>query len=351
MFRRKPNELVGLDIGSSAIRLVELKKKSADYELVSVAIEDLARDTVVDGAVMDTDAATSVIEKIFAGQKTKGRNVAMAVSGHSVIVKRISVPAGTGEELQNVLAYEAQQHVPFDLAEVSLSYHVLGTNEASNAMDVVLVAAKRDKIMNRASVASQAGATPVVMDIDAFALQNAYELNYQPGPDHTSALLNIGASMMNINIVRGGVPLFTRDVTVGGDQYTHTLQKELDLSFEDAEKLKLGKGSSPEQLEARVQHLHAVSEIVLLEIHKTFDFFHQTAPAETIHDIYIAGGTARTEGLKELLGAQFNVPVEIMNPFRKVAVNPGRFDSAFISEIAPRMSVAVGLALRSFDLA
>ncbi len=349
MFRRKSSDLVGLDIGSSSIKLVELKKNSSGYELASVAIEDLGQDTVVDGAIMDANAAASAIERIFAGQKTKSRKVAMAVSGHSVIVKRVSVPAANDEELHNALAYEAQQHVPFDLADVSLSYHVLGRSQTSNGTDVIMVAAKQEKILNHTNVASQAGATPVVMDIDAFALQNAYELNYQPEPDHTSALLNIGASMMNINIVRGSVPLFTRDVTVGGNQYTHTLQKELDLSFEDAERLKLGKGGSPEQSEARSEHLRTVSEIMLLEIQKTFDFFRQTAPAETIHEIVVAGGTAKTEGLKELLGAEFNVPVEIMDPFRKVTVNPDKFDSAFVSEVAPRMSVAVGLALRSFD--
>jgi type IV pilus assembly protein PilM len=349
MFGRKSKGLVGLDIGSSSIKLVELKKKSTDYELLGVAVEDLGQDTVVDGAIMDANAAALAIERIFAGQKTKNRDVAMAVSGHSVIVKRISAPAATEEELHNVLAYEAQQHVPFDLEDVSLSYHVLGRNQAGNAMDVVLVAAKREKVLNHTSVASQAGATPVVMDIDAFALQNAYELNYQPVPDHTSALLNIGASMMNINIVRGGVPLFTRDVTVGGNQYTHTLQKELDLSFEDAEKLKLGKSNTPEQSEGLNQYLRSVSEILLLEIQKTFDFFRQTAPTETIHDIYIAGGTAKTEGLKGLLETEFNIPVEVMDPFRKVAVNSAKFDHAFIAEVAPRMSVAVGLALRSFD--
>jgi type IV pilus assembly protein PilM len=351
MFGRKSKGLVGLDIGSSSIKLIELKKKSSNYELVGAAIEDLGQDTVVDGAIMDANAAALAIERIFAGQKTKAREVAMGVSGHSVIVKRISAPAATEDQLQNVLAYETQQHVPFDLEEVSLSYHVLGRNQAGNAMDVVLVAAKKEKILNHTSVASQAGATPVVMDVDAFALQNAFELNYQPEADHTSALLNIGASMMNINIVRGGAPLFTRDVTVGGNQYTHTLQKELDLSFEDAEKLKMGKGGTPDQSEALSQHLRSVSEILLLEIQKTFDFFRQTSPTETIHDIYIAGGTAKTEGLKGLLGAEFNIPVEIMDPFRKVAVNPDKFDSAFIAEVASRMSVAVGLALRSFDQA
>lgn len=347
--RRKSNGTVGLDLGSSSIKLVELRKKSSGFELVDFGIEDLGQDTVVDGAIMDAHAAAAAIDRILSKQKTKNCNVAMAVSGHSVIVKKISVPVDSEADFYTAATREAQQHVPFDLAEVSLSYHLLGPNPSGHAMDAILVAAKNEKILNHTNAATQAGATPVVMDIDAFALQNAYEANYGPGPDRTSALLNIGAGMMNINIVRGGIPLFTRDVTVGGNQYTHTLQKELDLSFEDAEKLKIAKSGSSEHLETRSRHLRSVSEIVLLEIQKTLDFFRQTSPGETIHDIYVAGGTARTEGLRELLEAEFNLPVEIMNPFRKVAVNADKFDSAFVAEVAPRMSVAVGLALRSFD--
>ncbi len=349
--RRKSKELVGLDLGSSSIKLVELRKRSSGFELSSIGMETLGQDTVVDGAIMDANAAATAIDRVFSGQKTKSRNVAMAVSGHSVIVKKISVQADSEAEFYTHAAHDAQQHVPFDLAEVSLSYHLLGHNPAGQAMDAILVAAKNEKILNHTNAASQAGATPLVMDIDAFALQNAYEANYGPGDDHTSALLNIGASMMNINIVRGGVPLFTRDVSVGGNQYTHTLQKELDLSFEDAEKLKIANAGSPEHIEARSRHLRSVSEILLLEIQKTLDFFRQTSPGETIHDIYLAGGTARTEGLKELLEGEFNLPVEIMDPFRKVSVDANKFDSAFIAEVAPRMSVAVGLAMRSFDLA
>jgi type IV pilus assembly protein PilM len=216
-------------------------------------------------------------------------------------------------------------------------------------MEVMLVAVKREKILNHTNVLSQAGKTPLVVDIDAFALQNAFELNYEPPPDVTAALLNIGASIMNINIVRGGVPLFTRDVSVGGNQYTDTLQKELDLSFDDAEKLKQGQEIPNVSPETRTAHIRSVSEILLLEIQKTLDFFRQSTATENIQQIYMAGGTARIEGLVDMLKEEFNLPVEIMNPFLRVSVDAAKFDTAYLDEIGPRMAVAVGLALRSFD--
>jgi type IV pilus assembly protein PilM len=345
----KTKGLVGLDIGSSAVKAVELKKKGAGYELVNLGMESLGQDTVVDGAIMDSFTVANAIEKIFGENKIKTKNVATAVSGHSVIVKKIGVNAPTEEEVAAAIPYEAQQYIPFDMADVNLSYEVLGPAMTGPGYDVMLVAVKRDKILNHTNVLSQAGKVPIVVDIDAFAMQNAFEVNYDPPPDRMIALLNIGASIMNINILRGGVPLFTRDVSVGGNQYTDTLQKELDLSFEDAERLKQGKEVSTVSPETRTPHIRSVSEILLLEVQKTFDFFRQTTTAENIQQIYAGGGTARIEGLVDLLKEEFNIPVEILNPFQRVEVNPSRFDSSYIEDIAPRMSVAVGLALRSFD--
>lgn len=348
---KKPKGLVGLDIGSSSVKAVELKKTAASHELMNLAITGLSPDTVVDGAIMDANSVSSAIETMFRENKIAATNVATSISGHSVIVKKVTVPAATQQELSTAIPYEAQQHIPFDMADVNLSYQVLGPAPADNALDVILVAVRREKILNYTNVVSQAGKAATIVDIDAFALQNAFELNYEPPSDVTFALLNIGASMMNINIVRGGVPLFTRDVSVGGNQYTDTLRKELDLSLDDAEKLKIGHRVANLQPEARTAHIRSVSEILLLEIQKTFDFFRQTSPAENIHHIYVAGGTARIEGLLELLAAEFKVPVQILNPFRKVSINADRFDPDYVTEVAPRMTVAVGLALRSFDAA
>ena len=345
----KAKGLVGLDIGSTSVKAVELKKKGQGYELVNLGMEPLGQDVVVDGAIMDALSVSSAIEKIFTENNIKTRDVATSVSGHSVIVKRISVNAASDEELYNAIPYEAQQHIPFDMADVNLSYQPLGAAGEAPTRDVMLVAAKREKILNQTNVLSQSNKVPRVVDYDGFAVSNAFEVNYDVPPDQMAALLNIGASIMNIVIGRPGTPLFTRDVSVGGNQYTDTLQKELDLPYEEAEKLKQGGEMPNVSAELKAQHLRSVTEILMLEIQKTFDFFRQTTSTELIQRIYVSGGTARIEGLIDQLKEEFNIPVEIINPFQKLSVDPKKFDSNYINDVAPRMSVAVGLALRSFD--
>jgi type IV pilus assembly protein PilM len=343
----KQKAVIGLDIGSSSIKAVELRGSKQGYELVSFGLEPLAQDTVVDGAIMDAPLVAGAITNIFEQQKIKTKNVATAVSGHSVIVKRVTLPAMTEEELYDRIQSEASQHIPFDIADVNLDYQLL--ESVDTQMEVLLVAVKKDKILNHTNVLAQAGKAPTVVDIDAFALQNCFEMNYDPEPSQTVALLNMGASVMNINIVRGGVPLFTRDVSVGGNQYTDALQKELDLSFEDAERLKKGENIAGVADDHRATILRSVSDILILEIQKTFDFFRATASGENIQRIYLAGGTARVPGLMDLLREEFAMPVEEIYPFRKIVINPGRHNEDQIRELAPRLAIAVGLALRSFD--
>ena len=343
----KSKQLVGLDIGSSSVKAVELKAGRTGYELVSFGLEPLAQDTVVDGAIMDAPQVAAAISKVFEQQKIKTKNVATSVSGHSVIVKRVTLPLMTEEELYDRIPSEASQHIPFDIADVNLSYQLLESMDSQ--MDVLLVAAKKDKILNHTNVLAQAGKTPVVVDIDAFALQNSFEVNYEPDAGQTVALLNVGASVMNINIIRGGVPLFTRDVSVGGNQYTDALQKELDLNFDDAERLKKGETLASVSEDQRAQILRSVSDILTLEIQKTFDFFRATASGENIQRIVMAGGTARVPGLIDLLREEFAMPVEELYPFRKIVPSPSRHSEEQIREMAPRLAIAVGLALRSFD--
>ena len=196
-----------------------------------------------------------------------------------------------------------------------LDYQILSEDASSPQMDVLLVAVKKDKILNYTNVLNMAGKTPAVVDIDAFALQNCYEYNYEPAPNTTVALLNIGASVMNINIVKGSKPLFTRDVSVGGHQYTDSLQKELDLSFDDAESLKLGQKVGTVSEDAKAPILQQVTEIIVLEIQKTFDFFRATAAGEHIERIYLAGGSSKVTGLMEALRQEFSLPVESSPPF------------------------------------
>src|SRR5439155_1730348 len=295
---KKSKQIVGLDIGSSSIKAVELKATKAGYELVSFGMESLAPDTVVDGAIMDAPQVANAISKIFDAERIKTKNVATSVSGHPVMCKRMPLPLMTEEDLYDRIPSEASQHIPYDIADVNLSYQLLESMDSQ--MDVLLVAVKKDKILNHTNVLAQAGKTPTIVDIDAFALQNCFEVNYEPDSAQTVALLNIGASVMNINIVRGGIPLFTRDVSVGGNQYTDALQKELDLSFEDAERLKKGDTLPSVTDDQRQQILRSVSDILTLEIQKTFDFFRATASGENIQRIVAAGGTARVKAVLQL---------------------------------------------------
>jgi len=253
------------------------------------------------------------------------------------------------QELAETIEKEAAQHIPFDLSDVSLDYQILSEEAGSPQMDVLLVAVKKDKILNYTNVLSMAGKTPAIVDIDALALQNCYEYNYEPSPNQVVALLNLGASVMNINIVKGTTPLFPRDVSVGGHQYTDSLQKELDLNFEDAEALKLGRKVGTVSEDAKTPILQQVTEIIVLEIQKTFDFFRASAAGEHIEKILVAGGSSKVPGLLEALRQEFSMPVEILNPFQKIAPPASGSGMELIEGNAGQLAVAVGLALRSFE--
>jgi type IV pilus assembly protein PilM len=340
--------VVGLDIGSSSIKAIELKKAKGQIEVTNIGFEPLASDIVVDSMIVDSGSVSSAISKIFTEQAMKSKMVATSVSGHSVIVKKISIPTMSEQELAEHIGTEAAQHIPFDIADVNIDFQILSDDLSGPQMDVLLVAVKKDKILNYTNVLSLAGKSPAIVDIDAFALQNCYEYNYDPAPGATVALLNLGASVMNINIVKGTTPLFTRDVSVGGNQYTDSLQKELDLSFDDAEALKLGRQVGTVSADAKAPILQQVTEIIVLEIQKTFDFFRATAPGEHIERIYLAGGSSKVPGLIESLRQEFSIPVELLNPFQRVALPLGQTVS-LVDQNAGQLAVAVGLALRSFE--
>ncbi len=349
-FFKKSKPLVGLDIGSSAVKAAELTKSKKGYQLTGFAYETLVPDAVVDGAIMDAPAVAESIKKSFTAAKFKPKGVATGVSGHSVIVKRVVVPAVTEEEVETSIQIDAEQYIPFEIAEVNLDFQVVGPGTTSGdepGFEVVLVAAKKDKIQNHTNVISLAGRTPEVVDIDAFALQNVFEANYSVDPSATVALLNIGASLMNINITKGGMPLFIRDVSVGGNQYTDILQKELQLNFQEAEDLKLGKSGGTEA-EMVQPLLESITDMLIMEVQKTFDFFRETYPSETITQVLISGGTSHMIGLADKIQETFTYPTEVLDPFKSITIGP-KVDAAKITSLGPALAVAVGLALRGFD--
>jgi type IV pilus assembly protein PilM len=350
MWKRGKKSMVGVDIGSSSVKAVELQGKNGDFQLVSLGYEGLQPDSVVDGQIMELNAVSSAIGNIFNEHKIKSSKVAAGVNGHSVIVKNIVLPQMSEEELQESFAWHAEEHIPFDISDVNLDYHV--TDSTQDAIHVLLAACKRDKVANLKQAIQLAGKQPAVIDVDAFALQNCYELNYDPQPGQVVALLNIGASTTNINILSGNRSVFTRDATFGGNQYTSLLQKELGLTFEQAEQVKRGM-PLPESIEHRdiAPILDTVSDILALEIQKTMDFYRATVEdgEEAVQQILVSGGGSKLKGLIEFLSTRFEITVEVFDPFRKIRVDARGFDPDYMREVVPEMAIAVGLALRGVD--
>ncbi len=345
--KTKPKSLVGVDIGSSAVKVASLKKTGTQYRLDSLGKAHLPVDTIVDGSIISKIPLAEAIDRIFKEKKIRNSKVATSISGHSVIVKKVALPVMTEEELAQSIQWEAEQYIPFDLAEVNVDYQVLESEPGTQKLQVILVAAKKEKIADYTSVVSMAGKIPTVVDIDAFALQNVYEINYNPEPDTVAALLDLGASSTNINIIRGTDFLFTRDIAIGGNQYTEFLQEELGISYEEAERYKLGLEVPAESVEQVESVLNSVSENLLLEVEKTLDYFKTTTYAEDIQQMLLSGGASKTRGLRESLADKFQFPVEFLDPFKKI----GGVESHLMGEESESArtdyAIAVGLALRT----
>jgi type IV pilus assembly protein PilM len=343
----KTKSVVGLDIGSSAVKAIELKASGKTYKVAAFASEPVPPDSIVDGAIIDGTAVADAIRRVFEHKAFKTKDVAASLSGNAVIVKKISLPVMTEAELAQSINWEAEQYIPFDIQDVNLDYQILDAGaDGKGTMDVLLVAAKKEKIAEYTGVISQSGRTPVVVDVDAFALQNAYEANYGLEKDQVVVLLNAGASAININILTGDQSVFTRDISMGGNAYTEALQKELGLAFESAEQVKKGlpvEGVTPEDVRPV---LHAMTENVLLEVQKTFDFFKATASSDRIDRIVVSGGASRVDGFTPALQERFGAPVETFDPFRKISFEPQKFGVSDVENVLPTAAVAVGLALR-----
>ena len=339
---------VGLDIGSASVKLVQLKEKRSGFALVAFGTAPLPPEAIVDGALMNSAAIVQAIQELVAQQRVKAKEVAIGVRGHSVIIKKISMPAMSQEELDDRIQWEAEQYIPFDVKDVNIDTQILTPEgDAAGQMDVLLVAAKKDMINDYTSVCAEAGLTATVVDVDAFAVQNAFEASYDASAD-TVVLVNVGAAVSNINVVSRGVTTFTRDITMGGNAFTEEIQKQLNISYDEAEALKLGgQGDSdavvPQEVERVIQ---AVADQMGGEIQRSLDFYASTAADGKITRAYLSGGTARVPALQRVVEARTGVDVEILNPFKNVEVDHGKFDPALIVAAAPSAAVGVGLALR-----
>jgi type IV pilus assembly protein PilM len=346
MFSRSKS-VVGLDIGSSAVKLVELKeRKGGEYQLQRLGIEALSPEAIVDGSIMDSALVVDAIQKLGRETGSKGGSYATSLSGHSVIIKKIQVPAMNEDELTESLQWEAEQYIPFDINDVRLDYVVLDPEAGPGEMEVLLVAVKRDKVNDYVSVITQSGRSAALVDVDAFAVQNAYEANYDLSLDRVVALINMGSSVTNINVLARGGTVFWRDLSFGGNQFTEALQREFGLSYEQAEALKRGDVVDGHSLDEARSVLDGVSAEMAAEIEKTFEFFAATSSEGSVEELVLSGGCALTPNLPQVLQERFGVPTELMNPLRNVDYRNSGFDEEWLVAVAPTLAVAVGLAIR-----
>jgi type IV pilus assembly protein PilM len=340
---------VGLDIGSNSVKLVQLKERKGGFSLSAWGQAPLPPEAIVDGALMNSSAIVDAVRQLVADQRIKTKEVAIGVRGHSVIIKKIQLPRMSQEELDESIQWEAEQYIPFDVKDVNIDTQILTpAGDAAGQMDVLLVAAKKDMINDYTSVCAEAGLTVTVVDVDAFAVQNAYEANYEPAPGETVVLINVGAAVSNINIIANGITTFTRDITMGGNAFTEEIQKQLNISYDEAEALKVGgQGETdavvPQEVERVIQ---GVADQTAGEIQRSLDFYAATAADNRIARVFLSGGTARIPALFKVIEARAGVPVDLLNPFKAIDIDHKRFDAAAVQNAAAAAAVAVGLALR-----
>lgn len=359
----KKNQLVGLDIGSSSIKLVEIDDSKKGKILKNFGIIGLPHNAVVEGSIKELEIVSSAIVNLFKNLKVKNRNVATSISGYSVIVKKITINRTEESELESTIQEEAEQYIPFDINDVNLDYEILVSKkeesetgekegkegveeERSNAMDVMLVAAKKDIVDDYVSLLNLAKLNPVVLDVDAFAIQNAFEIS-EEDTSGCYAIVNVGAEELGINAIKDGISIFTRDSSYGGSNITEDIMSKLELSYEEAEKIKLG-GIDTSKVKQELEEVFtsAVSSWVQ-EIKRALDFVATTYPDENIEKLFVCGGACRIPGFQKYLEMETDIPVVELNPFANLIINKKIFDPKYLSYMAPQAAVAVGLALRS----
>lgn len=347
------HSLVGLDIGSSSVKVCQLKESKRGFALQSFGMIPLPPEAIVDGSIMNATAVVDAIRELVQSQRIKAKEAAVSVSGHSVILRKINLPVMTREELDESIQWEAEQYIPFDINDVNIDVAILNEHNDQGQMDVLLVAAKKDMTNDYTSVVREAGLAATVVDVDAFAIQNAFEVNYDATPGETVALINVGASVVNINVLSSGVSAFTRDIAQGGNQYTDEIQKQLNVSYDEAEALKIGGGGAdsdsvvPQEVERVMQQ---VSETIANDVQRSLDFYGATAADATIHKIFLSGGCAKVPALARAIEAKTGVPVEEIDPFRQVDIGARGLDPGFLRMQAPLATVSLGLALRVSDV-
>lgn len=347
-FARK-RDAVAFDIGSNSIKLVQMNQTKKGWELIKMGMAELPPEAIVDGSIIDSMTVTNTLKELVKEHGVKVKDAVSSLTGHSVIIKKVSFPAMTEDELADSIQWEAEQYIPFPIADVNIDFQILGADtDGRGQMDVMLVAVKKDVINDYTNVIKEAGLNPVVIDVDSFALENMMEINYPVTPGENIAMVNIGASITSISVIMGGLTIFTRSIPMGGNQFTEELQRQLNVSFKDAEDMKLGRKEGEHDPEQLALSIDSVSTNLTFEVKRSLDFFLGGAQGSYVTKIYLSGGGSKVSGLQNLMQEKTSIPIEIVNPFKGVEAGSRHFDKERLKEASSFFGVAVGLATRRF---
>jgi len=342
LFGRKRTS-IGLDIGSGFVKVVEVDHSGDQPEVTRVAMRALLPDAIVEGEIMDYGLVSDAVMGLFQEIGLKGAEVITAVGGHDVIIKKIEMDRMKESDAREVIRWEAEQHVPFDIKSVELDFQILNPHDDGLQMEVLLVAAKRELVDNKVGLLQDAGVNPIIIDVDAFALHNAFEHNYPDSQDGIIALVNVGHETTNVNILENGVPILTRDIPFGSRKIREDLQRERGLTAEQAEDVVQGR----ETVENLEQFVDASADEVAVGIERASAFLMTREDGETIGRIFLSGGGARIPGMVAALARRMNVETQLVNPFERVPVRPGAAGDISLEEAAPMLLLPLGLALRA----
>ena len=348
-FFSKNDLIVGVDIGSHAIKVCQFKRSGKGYSILALGSVVLPEGAVDDGTLNEPEIVGEAIANLFKNLKIKNRKVGFSISGYSVIVKKVNLAVMEESELEEHIMEEAEQYIPFDIEDVYLDFQDLKTNTGDNdRTDVMLVAAKKEIVDDYLEMLQGLKLKPVIVDVDGFALENTYEFNYQSSEN--IALVDIGASKMNINILSNGISVVARDIIVGSRQLTEQIQNVFDLDFDEAEALKIGYIAADEKQQEIEEIFTSTCTQWVLEIKKAIDLYHSNHPDQLFTKLILSGGGSKVNGLTDFLAKETELPVELFNPFTKISYNKKKIDRNYLENIAPEMAIATGIALRSSSI-
>ncbi len=349
MLFSKKKHLVGLDIGSRTIKAAEVTgmKKGGNLFLKKLGMIEIPHGAIEEGVIKSPEEVSDAIKRLFKAYNIKEQNVSVSIGGYSVIVKKINVQSMSEEQLQETIHFEAEQYIPFDISDVNLDFQILGENENSSQMSVLLVAAKKEMVDSYVNLVQMAGLNPCIIDVDSFALQNIYEHNYEPESDNV-ALIDIGATKTSLNILKGTDSVFMRDVSLGCGQVNQKIASSIDCTMEEAEQIKFSKNSDRLPPEDFGEIVNSVVADWCTEIQRALDFFYSTYPEDQIKTIYLSGGGGNIKEFRQLLATETSVKVETIDPFKSFTADD-KIDSAFLKQVGPQAAICMGLAIRRVD--